>query len=609
MSAFAAIVARGGGDGLPHALRAMTGAFGAEAPHGVARRHFGADGRAIDDDASPPERGAAAGLAHGLLVARDGATLGPQTIDARCWIAGDIRIDGQDVLRAALRDAGAALRGDESDEQLVLQAYAAWGDDCVARLMGDFSFALWDGGTRTLLCARDGFGVRPLYYAEFGDVFVCSNVLAAVRAHPSVGAALHEPAIVSYLQWGFNVDRERTTFADVRRLAPARQFAVSAARGVHAARAHWQFPTPAPLRYADARQYVEQYRAILGDAVRDRVRVPRLAIMLSGGLDSTSLAATARRVAPAVTYEAFTADLSAHIVDDEARLAGMVARSLGMTHHVYDGWGEPLTYLDDASFTPPEPFDASNLADARRTAARVASVSPVAFIGEDGDSLFDPPSLLQNVRTWGLLDVARRAAAFVHAYHRKPHTGLWLRRRWRDAIRSPRSHVPAFVRADVAARTAVQSPDVTWRHATRPEAASYLGSTAWQAAVETSRPAWTGAAHEVRWPLTDARLLAFVFSIPPIPWCQAKELTRVAFRGELPAEVLSRPKTPVRGEGPTLDAAMRGWLSTHPVNFGHEIAQFIDTDQFLATFKKAESDDLPMLSRMIQLDAWLRRFR
>ena len=606
MSAFAAIVARQGGERLPRTLRAMTERWGAEAPHGIALRHFGADGRAAADEAQAHERGAAAGLAHGLLVARDGATLGPHALGDRYWIAGDIRIDAQDALRAALRDAGAPLRGDEDDERLVLHAYAAWGDACVARLRGDFSFALWDAAARTLLCARDGFGIRPLYYADLGDAFVCSNVLAAVRAHPAVGAALHEPAIVSYLQWGFNVDAARTTFEAVRRLPRAKQFVVSATRGLHQEREHWRFPEPAPLRLADEREYVEAYREVLADAVRDRMRVSTLAILLSGGLDSTSLAATVRRVAPGAVLHGFTADLSAHVRDDEARLAGLVADRLGMTHHVRDAWGEPYGQLYDARVETPEPTDAPLRAMARADAAAIAATAAVSFLGEDGDSLFDPPGLLASIDVWGLWSAATGALRYTWQHRRTPHTGLWLRRRLRDLVHPPEPTVPDLVRADVAARTAPQTHAPSSVHPTRPESFAYLASTAWQSLAESVRPASTGAAGEMRFPLTDARVISYVWSIPPIPWCQAKELTRVAFRAELPMEVLRRAKAPVRPSQSTESASalvreMSGWP-----NRAAAIDQFVDTAKFLAMFHPSAANSVPIIGRVLQLDAWMR---
>lgn len=591
----------------------MAATWGAEAPHGVAQRCFDDDGRPAPSGGDATSGGASSGLAHGLLVTRDGATLGPHALDDRYWLAGDVRLDAQDALRAALRDADATLRGDECDDRLVLHAYAAWGDACVARLSGDFSFALWNADTRTLLCARDGFGVRPLFFADLGDVFICSNVLAAVRAHPGVPATLHEPAIVSYLQWGFNVDPARTTFTSVRRLPRARQFLVSAARGMHQDSEHWRFPEPPPLRYRDPHEYVEQFRDVLGEVVRDRLRVPRVAISLSGGLDSTALAATVRRVAPSVEVEAFTSDLSSRIPYDEARIAGLVATRLGLVHHVHDAWSPMLAYLDDPSWVPPEPIDAPLFAESRRDAARLAAASPVAFVGEDGDALFEPPGLLTMMQTWGPWDVANRTAHYVATYRRPPHTGLWVRRRLRDGVGwllgSARGGVPGFVRHDVAVRTPAQRPGAPGRHPTRPEAWAALANTAWQATVERARPACTGAAHEVRLPLTDARLIAFAFAIPPIPWCQRKELVRMAFRAELPQEVLRRPKTPVRGDQPEMARLAQDYLASRTLRFGVRIGNYIDTGKLMTMFHEGslEPGDAEMLTRVMQLDAWLGR--
>lgn len=620
MSAFLAVIDRSGAqhDGARlSGLRAMVKSWGAEAPHGIAVQGFGEPGagagpRLVVDPSDWGERGAetsraAVALAHGLLVTRDGATLGPHALDSRLWLVGDVRLDAQSQLRAALRDAGAALRGDECDDRLVLLAYATWGDGCVERLNGDFSFALWDSTAQRLLCARDGFGLRPLYYADVGGVFVCGNVLGAVRSHPAVGEALHEPAVVSYLQWGLNVDPARTTFADVRRLPRARQFCVSVARGVHDEREHWRFPEPAPLRYRDARQYVEHYREVLGVAVQDRLRQSRVAVRLSGGLDSTSLLATARRVSPEVGVETFTADLSGRIKNDEARLAAMVAAQLGVTHHVHDGWGVPLEHLDDGSPTLPEPCDAPLFSVYRRTAADMAAVSTSVFIGEDGDALFMPPSLLTMVRTWGLLDVARWTAQYVAERRQAPHTGLWLRRRLR-ALRSPSSQAMAVcLLPAVAARTAGQHPSVPSCHPSRPEAVRALTNSAWQSAIEVWRPAATGAAMEVLWPLTDARLLAFVFSIPPIPWCQRKELTRAVFAGELPPEVTRRPKSPVRGDRQVIARLGFTVVSRKKLVAIESLGQYIDTGRFLAKMRSSIPDDLPIVLRVLQLDSWLSR--
>src|SRR5262245_49650350 len=101
------------------------------------------------------------GLAHALLQTTDGTSpeQQPGTVDGHTWIAADCRLDGRGDLCRELGDRDDVRHA--TDAQLILHAYAAWGDRCVERLCGDFAFALWDGRQRRLLCARDHFGVKP----------------------------------------------------------------------------------------------------------------------------------------------------------------------------------------------------------------------------------------------------------------------------------------------------------------------------------------------------------------------------------------------------------------------------------------------------------------
>ena len=120
----------------------------------------------------------------------------------------------------ALTAAGRRALLPASDAELILEAYRAWGDECVAHLLGDFAFATWDAARRRLFCARDHFGVRPFYYARAGEPLVFGSSLDELRRRPGVSGRLHEPAIADFLLFGYNQDPEATTFADIRSLAP-----------------------------------------------------------------------------------------------------------------------------------------------------------------------------------------------------------------------------------------------------------------------------------------------------------------------------------------------------------------------------------------------------
>jgi asparagine synthase (glutamine-hydrolysing) len=546
------------------------------------------------------------GLAHGLLSARENAVVGPHRSSRGAWLAGDIRIDAKRELRDALTTSGAVLPGDATDEALVLAAWHAWGEDAVARLRGDFSFALWDPAQRVLLCARDAFGVRPLYYAAVDDTFVCSNVLAAVRAHPAVTSRLHEPAIVSFLCHGFNIDLTTTTFTDIRRLAPAHQLTVPRDGPVAVPRRHWSFPAPPPLVYRREEEYVERYRELLGRAVQDRLRVPRVAIMLSGGLDSTSLAATVRRLSPGTDVLAITMDVSAFTPNDDARLGAEVARRLGLRHEITGEAPEQLGHVRDAAFRSPEPLDEPEYSEWRGIAARISVETPVVFVGEDGDALFEPPGLLTMLRTWPAADVFSRVVRYTISHGRHPHTGLWLRRRLREFGKPKPPPVPPWMRREAIARAGLPQAPFVPRHPTRPLAQELLLGPVWQSLLETYEVAYSGAPLEARWPLLDTRLLEFALAIPPVPWCQRKEIVRVAFRDELPAGVLRRPKTTLRGYDEAQVASWRAARSCERLALSSRTLEFVDGDRVLDQLTRGSATGTLCAWRVLALDRWLR---
>ena len=88
------------------------------------------------------------------------------SLDGRTWITADARVDGRADLVRELTAHGCYGLRDATDTALILHAYRVWGESCVGNLLGDFAFAIWDGERRRLFCARDHFGVKPLFYAE-----------------------------------------------------------------------------------------------------------------------------------------------------------------------------------------------------------------------------------------------------------------------------------------------------------------------------------------------------------------------------------------------------------------------------------------------------------
>lgn len=208
-------------------------------------------------------------------------------------IVADLRLDNRDELIDACGLAGAS-RARIGDSALVIAAYRRWGIACAQHLEGDFAFALWDRRDQSLFCARDAFGVKAFSYALVpGRCFAFGSEVRAPLAVSDVPQVLDESRIASYLLIRFE-DTERTFHRDVRRLPGGCTLHLRDGRST--VTRYW---TPNPTRHVRASdaEYAEGFAEHFTRAVRARMRVQEpatLGALLSGGLDSSSIAAVAR---------------------------------------------------------------------------------------------------------------------------------------------------------------------------------------------------------------------------------------------------------------------------------------------------------------------------
>jgi asparagine synthase (glutamine-hydrolysing) len=207
-------------------------------------------------------------------------------------ITADVRLDNRGELIEALSSTADGVKH-FPDDQLILAAWRKWGPECAARLVGDYAFAICDPIQRTLYCARDHIGARPFFYALAAEQCVFASTIREVLAVPEVGDEPDEDALISLVAYG-DYGAGRTGFRAVRRLEPGHYLLVTASldRRVR----YWQ-PANAPdLRFRTDREYTDAARALLTQAVRDRLRgSERVGVHLSGGLDSSSVSVLAAR--------------------------------------------------------------------------------------------------------------------------------------------------------------------------------------------------------------------------------------------------------------------------------------------------------------------------
>lgn len=565
------------------------------------------------------------GLVHALLRTGDVGDDVPQplSLDGRTTIVADARIDGRDELVRALRAAGVEAAADAPAAELILHALRAWGDDAPHHLLGDFAFAAWDAERRRLFCARDPFGVKPFYHARTPRSFVFSNSLDCVSIHPEAGGALDDGWIADFLVFGDPQSTESTVYRDIRLLPPGHALTVEDGR--ISIRRWWSLPEQAePLRLRSPAEYAERFFHTLRTAVIDRLPRDSASILLSGGRDSTAIAAAWRdavdRGERGTELRGFTAFHARLMRDDEPAYTRMAADALGIPvwflaaddYAPFGRWETPELRRPQPSASPLLAIDADQF-------RRAAGHARVLLTGQGGDALLrESRSRLARLAARGRVGTAlREAAAYARWHRRLPRPGIrtWLAERRGEGPRW-RAQAPRWIAPELAARIGLAERLAAWnarpapRHPLRPEAAEELAGTLWPALFGAWDPGSTGVPIELRHPYFDLRLVRLALSIPPAQWYNDKGLLRIGMRGRLPAPLLARPKTPLSGDPLTvrLQALGEGWLGGRTADA--RVAPWIDLSRVPALAGGASPEPPLNLSedlRPLALSLWLAR--
>lgn len=519
------------------------------------------------------------GLAHALLATSldtqggSAADKQPCSVDGRVWIVADARIDAQTELREGLRSSGITVPSGASNAELILLAYQAWGADCVQHLIGDFAFAIWDGTRKQLFCARDHFGIKPFYYASLPGAFVFSNTLNCLRLHPEVSSGLNDLAIGDFLLFGSNQDPSTTSFEQIQRLPAGHSLVCS--QGAVRIFKYWTLQQSSELHYKKREDYTENFRSLLRMAVRDRLPGGRVAVFMSGGLDSTSVAAITQRELgedQKSRLQAYSVVYDRLIPDRERRFAGKVAEFCGIPLHnlVADDY-QLFRHWRDGDVGPAEPsYQPLRVIDSNLY-TQIAVQSRVVLTGEGGDPCLvpSPDALVGLLRSGKLWDVAAGYARCALWQRCFPKVGL------RTLIRGHlqndgQSLIPAWINSELALkldlshRRSEMELELAARKQHRPEAYRILSSGWWAGCFELYDPGNSGQPVEARHPFFDVRLVNFLITLPTLPWCVGKQIIREAMVGLLPPEVLRRPKTALAGDPVTelLKQPQSGWIDS-----------------------------------------------
>jgi asparagine synthase (glutamine-hydrolysing) len=479
-------------------------------------------------------------------------------------------------LMAELQALGHVFRT-QSDTEVIVHAWESWGEDCLLRLRGMFSFALWDRNRQTLFLARDRLGVKPMHYAVLDDgMLLFGSELKSLLAYGDTQGGMRRDidplAVEEYFALGY-VAEPRTVFRQARKLPPGHALVIRRGEPVGEPRAYWDlhFTLDSTLSAEEAN---EELLHRLRDAVKVRLKaeVP-LGAFLSGGVDSSAVVAMMAGLSdqPVNTCSIAFDDPQFN----EAAFAQTVADRYGTRHRVETVRSDDFDLIDMLAGLYDEPFADSSALPTYRVCQLARKHVTVALSGDGGDEAFG------GYRRYRSHLAEERLRATLPAGVREPLFGLlgrvYPKADWAPRVLRAKTTFEGMARNPVQAyfhqmsilrgpaRSALFSPrlhrelqgysalDVFERHAARsgtddPLAlVQYLDIKTYLVGDINTKVDRASMAHslEVREPLMDHLLLEWLATLPSslkVRGREGKFMLKKALEPHLPHDVLYRPK-------------------------------------------------------------------
>jgi asparagine synthase (glutamine-hydrolysing) len=326
------------------------------------------------------------GLGHRRLAIIDlaGGIQPMEVEDGALWITYNGELYNFQELRRELSGLGHVFRTC-SDTEVVLQAYRAWGPDCLRRFRGMFAFAIWDVRARRLFAARDHLGIKPLVYAWDGSCLRFASELKALLEDPAVPRRLDPEALADYFTYLY-VPTPRTIFADIKKLPPASYLLCRLDGGEPEIHRYWDLDLT-PRAQGRESDRVERLEATLREAVKlQMVSDVPIGAFLSGGVDSSTVVACMARAAgrPVKTFSIGFDETDF----DELTFARQVAARYGTDHFEMVLKPDVMSVLPRLAWQFDEPFADASAVPTYCVSKITREHVTVALSGDGGDEGF-----------------------------------------------------------------------------------------------------------------------------------------------------------------------------------------------------------------------------
>ena len=532
-------------------------------------------------DSGAVERMAAAAPHRGRSVQRTlqraqlahqsvGTTVPHVATRAGLTVVASARIDNRAELLPHL--PGVANAADATEADVILAAHERWGSNAPAHLIGDFAYVAYDSVSRTLLAVRDPMGMRPLYVHNAPRRTYLASEIAQILATGYVAVEVDEAAVARHLIDEFGV-LDATFYRGIQSILPGHVLRIDAA-----GERHWRFWDVDPaheVRFAREEDYAERFRELFIEAVRSRLTsTSRIGLLLSGGVDSGSIASTLgalmERGHEVPPVDTFSLAFREHRECDERHLSSIVVERYGLRSHAVAAEGhEPLAGYPAHGPHRDEPFmiHYQGLLETALSASRELGVTHM-WSGDRGDVVGGRagPTYRGHVRgrRWRDLLTAlgehaaltREPAAVIGWRHVVRPLARDIAVRWRAMPRSrtavrPDDRCPPWLASGLLERTGVKCGESTediefpaglpsdrglrYQLVFTPK---MMRGALW---VERTNAAFGQGFVD---PWSDRRLAAYVIAIPQVvlnrPPGPNKRLTRAAMRGLMPDELRAK---------------------------------------------------------------------
>jgi asparagine synthase (glutamine-hydrolysing) len=329
------------------------------------------------------------GLAHKRLAIIDITESGRQPMQfEHLWITFNGEIFNFNEIKNELSNLGHSFKG-HSDTEMILHAYAQWGDKCLEKFIGMFAFVIYDTIANEIFCARDRAGVKPFFYYLKDGLFLFSSELKAFHVHPHFQKELNLDAVTSFMQYG-NVPTPYCIFENCLKLKPGHTLKIKLPFADSKTNQYWNvydaYNQPkTDISFEEAKTETEK---ILQSACEYRMvsDVP-VGVFLSGGYDSACVTALLQknRTEKLKTYTIGVPDIGLN----EAPYAKDVANYLGTDHtEIYCTEKEAIDLIPELSFYYDEPFADSSALPTTLVSKLARKDVTVALSADAGDEIF-----------------------------------------------------------------------------------------------------------------------------------------------------------------------------------------------------------------------------